>query len=479
MAGPTPPAPQDSDISYEKALDLLEAALQGDARRRIVAHALEAGGVDAALLKLRGEMRIHMFRLGGGDMVVLKPVIRVLRNRTRADKLQILRDWDGAAERYNKEIVAVGMLDYCRGLAVASERGPEALAILLDYYFLHVLALFVIRAWDEGDPNRNMDRVTHLLDLLQGPDGSGHQFLRDWATLLWLAISSYQPSDAAYDQLLEKVRALDEEHRLAVALMGAAMLGSHLRWGFEAYYRRSLRILRGDNFADYPWLLFSLTTLMERYDRMVADGVEGPEREFLVGALLNGLTSDVPAFLGEVPEALSAHVEEHARFAALYEKHHEELLAAFNAQRPTGEAYSPLAFHFNFPHNAMKGLTAMALEGVEAPDLPIDALLEGGPTEGEEGEARIRLAEALTRHSRLHPERLSRGRRVMVNSYSVKNAVQRFREVVWTAPGEGRILGEDEGAAAVGAGDRFPLSPYQRGQLGPGDAGTGAGSGLP
>ena len=460
--------------SYADACDTLASILEGPTRSGIVESALAAGTTDDALVRLRGEMRSHMFRTAAGDMVVLKPLLKPLRARTRRDGLQILRDWDGAAERYNKEIVAVGMLDYARGVGVGPERVGHVLDLLLDYYFLHVLALLVIRAWDEGDPDRNMDRVTHLLDLLQGPDGSGHQFLRDWATLLWLAISSYQPSDAAYDQLLEKVRALDDEHRLTVALMGAAMLGSHLRWGFEAYYRRSLRILRGDNFADYPWLLFSLTTLMERYDRMVEEGEEGPERDFLVGALLNGLTSDVPAFLGEVPEALSAHTEEHARFAALYEKHHEDLLAAFNAQRPTGEGYSPLGFHFNFPHNAVKGLTAMALEGAEAPNLPIDALLEGGPTEGEEGEARIRLAEALTRHSRLHPERLSRGRRVMVNSYSVKNAVQRFREVIWTAPGEGRILGEDEEAASVGAGDRFPLSPYQRGQLGPGsDEGVG------
>ena len=36
-------------------------------------------------------------------------------------------------------------------------------AILLDYYFLYVLALFALRSWDEGSADDNLDRVTRLL----------------------------------------------------------------------------------------------------------------------------------------------------------------------------------------------------------------------------------------------------------------------------------------------------------------------------
>jgi hypothetical protein len=42
---------------------------------------------------------------------------------------------------------------------LADQRGAEPanaaeLAILLDYYFMHVLALLTMRVWDDGDPTR-------------------------------------------------------------------------------------------------------------------------------------------------------------------------------------------------------------------------------------------------------------------------------------------------------------------------------------
>ena len=37
------------------------------------------------------------------------------------------------------------------------------LAMLLDHYFLCVLSLFTVRAWDEGDASENLERVTRML----------------------------------------------------------------------------------------------------------------------------------------------------------------------------------------------------------------------------------------------------------------------------------------------------------------------------
>ncbi len=47
---------------------------------------------------------------------------------------------------------------------IADQRGAESasateLAILLDYYFMHVLALLTMRIWDDGDPDENFERL--------------------------------------------------------------------------------------------------------------------------------------------------------------------------------------------------------------------------------------------------------------------------------------------------------------------------------
>src|SRR5207244_2103012 len=101
----------------------------------------------------------------------------------------------------------------------------DALALLLDYYLLYVLALLLMRAWDEGDVNGNLDRITELLHALQGPGGSGRRFVDDAAGLLFVAVSHYEPDDHAYHRLLDRAgppaalaRYLDA-HRRARALL--------------------------------------------------------------------------------------------------------------------------------------------------------------------------------------------------------------------------------------------------------------------
>ena len=53
--------------------------------------------------------------------------------------------------------------------------------------------------------------------MLQGEQGSGHQFIDDAESLLFLAISYFHPEEVAYDRLLAKVEALDGRHQLRLA----------------------------------------------------------------------------------------------------------------------------------------------------------------------------------------------------------------------------------------------------------------------
>jgi hypothetical protein len=392
---------------------------------------------------------------------------------------QVLKDWDGQTARFRREIVAVDMLDYYARAGSEAAPAPRGMAVLLDYYFLYLLALLSIRAWDDGDPNENLGRLETLLQALNGEGGCGYPFLETVEGLLWIAISNYHPDDGAYDRLLEKVRSLNEERRMRFALIGSPVLGTHLRWGFEAYYKRDLNLLRRDNFADYPWLLFSLATLMDRYHEMREEGTSAQDRKEVVLALLNGLTSDPPAFAGTLPPALADHAEEQARFSRLYHRYRKDLLEEFEPFRPSEERYSPIAFHFNFPHNALKAMVGMALTGWPLPRLPLESLFEDPEmSERKERDSPEALARILMAHSRANPEQIG-SRRVMVMTYMPRTGLRRFRATVWgdldpLAGGSGHEDGEGAGAPAEasppqepgGAAertDRLPGSPFQRG----------------
>src|SRR5262249_22167100 len=182
-----------------------------------------------------------------------------------------------------------------------AEFHPSVAAIALDYYFLYVLALLSLRIWDAGDPDDNLDRLNSLLGHLQGGGGSGHRFRATVRTLLPVAASHYEPNDAAYDTLLARVRTLSRSHRTALALVHAASLGSHLRFGFQATYGRDIVLMRDDNTVDYPWVCFSLATLMTEYDSLRREGIDDIRRDAVVEAMLNGLSFDARAFIGTPP----------------------------------------------------------------------------------------------------------------------------------------------------------------------------------
>ena len=153
-----------------------------------------------------------------------------------------------------------------------------------------------------------------LLADLQGADGSGQPFVGNVETLLLIATSHFEVVEQGYGKLLARVRTLNRSHQTNVALGHAASMGSHLRFGFEATYGRDTVNMRNDNVADYPWLCFALATVMREYVRVRDEGVEGPDRERVVETMLNGLTPDPRAFIGQPPSSLSACDVERSEF---------------------------------------------------------------------------------------------------------------------------------------------------------------------
>ncbi|HUE88802.1 MAG TPA: hypothetical protein VMO26_22220 [Vicinamibacterales bacterium] len=393
----------------------LAQLLAGSDRHVLVAEAASAETLGPALLSLRASLRAHIWTVGGQAFDFAR-AIEKLDRKTRQIGFHVMNDWDGIADRVNDDIIPVDVLDY-----LIERRGDEpvsatTLSMLLDYYFMHVLALLSVRVWDEGDPDVNMGRVNQLLRLLQGPDGSGQPFVADAETLLLIATSHYEMYERGYAVLLDHVRTLDDRHQTNIALGHAASMGCHLRFGFEATYGRDTINMRDDNVADYPWLLYALNTLMQQYVRLRETGEAAAPHDALVEALINGLSGDARAFVGKAPTSLAGFEGERARFREAFYAYKQDLLAAFEAYRPTEHVYSPLSFFFNFSHNVVKGTV-------------IDALLEGRPwpitfnhlLTGRAGETapladREHLARTLMDYARANPHSI-RGRLMPVIVY--------------------------------------------------------------
>jgi hypothetical protein len=480
------PAPQ-SPEPFDQVCAQLEDGFRSGVRAQILDGVTRAGSENRVLARFRASLAAHAFQFpprkdaSGRPLppgLILRPGVRELERRSVREGFQVLRDWDGRAARFQKEIVSVDLLDWytrergARG-AGGRPRGPagarpphgspaplplhEGLGVVLDHYFLYLLALLSLRAWDAGDPNENLDRVAGLLADFQGVGGCEIPFLESVEGLFWIAISNYHPDDGAYDRILERVRGLNDAHRFRFSWLGASVLGTHLRWGFEAYYQRDLKLLRRDNFADYPWLMFSLATLMDRYHHLRSQGASEEARAPVVLALLNGITPDPPAFTGRLPASLGRQAEEQARFSALYQQYREDLHREFEPFRPQEARYSPLALHFNFPHNALKGMVGMRLLGWPVPRVPLEALFEDPSFLGRPEGAREALSGLLMEHSRANPEAAG-NRRILVLAYNPTAGLRRYKSTLW---GDLDPLEEEEREGA----DRSRLSgsPFQRG----------------
>ncbi len=402
------------DISFDQACGLVENALRGAARKEIVA-GLAGKTLGSSLLALRDAMRANRFR-ASGEQIFLDRVVTAFDGRTRAEGFHVLHDWDGVAQQSNPDIIPVDVLHF-----IADQRGGDAageveLAILLDYYFAHVLQLLTMRVWDSGDPNENYERLNAMLGELQGPNGSGQQFAADAETLMLIGTSHYEPEEWGYRLLLDKVRTLDDRRKFRIGLGHASSMGCHLRFGFEAQCGRDTLLLRDDNIADYPWLCFALAAVMREYQRLADAGIENRDRSVIEEALLNGLTADARAFVGVPPPSLADSERDRAQFVDGFTRHKAALLESFPKYRPGETSYSPLSFFFNFSHNVVKGAVVDALLWGEAWDVSMNDLLSGVPRAGLEAGSQQLLATTLMAYARSNPDRI-RGKLMPVIVY--------------------------------------------------------------
>jgi hypothetical protein len=402
-------------VSFDGACALIESALDGANRRAILEGASASKDFATALRRLRVNMRSHTWK-GDGDRVELDDVVGKYDRRTRQEGFHALNDWDGKADHVNPEIIPVDVLDY-----LIVKRGSEpvdgaALAILLDYYFVHLLSLLALRLWDDGDPDTNFDRLDGLLALLQGPDGSGQRFVDDTATLILIATSHFEIVERGYARLLSRVRTLNAAHRARIALGHAVSMGSHLRFGFEASYGRDTVVMRDDNVADYPWLCFALVTLMQEYSALKGGGASEEDQAPVIEGLLNGLSADARAFVGQPPSSLSGSEGDRTEFQGLFAIHQEALVEAFQRFKPSPETYSPLSFFFNFSHNVLKGTIVDALLRGRVWPLTFDDLLTTLSRDAAESTMKRELAATLMGYARANPDTI-RGRPMPVIVY--------------------------------------------------------------
>ena len=318
------------ESTFDIGCSLLESSLTASARRDLIDDLSSEATLAESLQRLRAGMRANVLNAGGRH-IALERVVNAFDRETRQEGFHVLNDWDGRADRVGEDTIAVDVLNYIARMRGGDTADRTAVAILLDYYLFNILALFSLRVWDDGDPDENLDRVNHLLASLQGPEGSGQLFVRDAETLILVATSHFEVQERGYDRLLDRVRRLNAAHQTRIALGHAASMGSHLRFGFEATYARDTIVMRDDNVADYPWLCYALAVVMSEYARLRSSGASESERVPVVEALLNGLSADARAFVGEAPASLSKCALDLDRFRDGFFAHRPDLLGRVRA----------------------------------------------------------------------------------------------------------------------------------------------------
>jgi hypothetical protein len=419
--------PSSADVSFGRACELAGYLVAGDARRAMAATYADAPTLAAALGRLRDSFSAHAFEVDG-QFVSVDRVVRAFDRDTRAEGFHVLHDWDGKSDRVNESSIPVDVLDYLVRLRGEDPPDERIVGILIDYYLVHLLELFSLRAWDDGDPDDNLDRVAGLLQLLQGPHGSGQAFVSDVETLLLLATSHFELHERGYELLLDRVRRLNRPRQVRIATGHAASMGSHLRFGFEASYARDTIFMRDDNVADYPWLCFALVTVMRELDRLRAlddrAGTEGAETQ-LTEALLNGLSADARAFVGDPPSSLASVEDDRNEFRDRFLGRRDDLLTAFEPFRPSEHDYSPLSFFFNFAHNVRKGTVVDALLRRQPWTVSFNDLLTALPAGDPRNLEKQQLATTLMQYARLNPDRI-RGQLMPVIVYDPAAGRQAF-----------------------------------------------------
>lgn len=392
-------------MAFADLCNLMAPVLAGPARNDIIDAAARAPRLSDALTGLGASIQADTFKTAAGA-VKLARLMKHYDGLSRAEGFHVLHDWDGVAVRITDSTIPMDVLRYVAALRKNDATDRRVLAIILDYYFLHVLALMSLRVWDNGDANANLDRLGELVAALQGDHGSGQRFVSDPETLLLIATSHHEPEEHGYALLLDRVRTLRREHQCRIALAHAASMGCHLRFGFEATYGRDAGLMRQDNVVDYPWLRYSLVTLMNEFNECGGE-MTAARRLATVEAIAGGLTADVPALLA------------HPEVAAAFEPQKSTLIGEFEQFRPTAAAYSPLAFFFNFSYNLIKGSVVDAMLWGEPRAISLNELLTAAPNPAPGAASPARretLAVTLMDYARKNPEKI-RGKLMPVIVY--------------------------------------------------------------
>ncbi len=363
---------QRTEITYGDACELLEEALAHGARPRILDALESSDDFPRACDRLRSAMRSHIFPTTG-DPLRLHRIVQSFDTRLRRAGLHVLESWDYVAHRFADEITPVLMLDRCALDRVTDERRRGALAVLLDHYFLAVLGVIVARAWDDGDPNENLDRAGRLLVALQERNSSGRHFVADVETLLLMSVSHYHPEEHAYETVVQSFDVLRDGHRSRMAAACAAVLGGHLRWGMRFMYGRDVSRMRDDNIVDYPFVAYALLMLLRDYDELSACGATADERRPLAEAIVNAVSADPWFAVARTPEWLRILRDEHAEARDRLIANRDQLLDDFAPLQPTTREYSPLGFDCNFLCNTVVAMVATGLDD-PGPHPPLNAL---------------------------------------------------------------------------------------------------------
>lgn len=362
-------------------------------RRDIVSALARSGSLRESLGALRPMMREHLWK-AGGRTIPMAGTVRDADAATRRNGFHALNDWDGVADHVNAEIIPIDVLDYIRALRPDHRPSPTALAILVDYYFFHIVSLLSLRVWDTDDPPAALRTVGELLDALQGPDGSGQVFVSNTETLLLIATSHYEPDEQGFGELLARMATLDQGQQDLVALGHSACLGAHLRFGFLATYGRQTQEMRADNVVDYPWLGWATATVLRRLESVPPAALSSAEHHQWIEALFGGLTADTEALLAYEPVS--------ARLRALL----PGLLPLFEALAPRPDAYSPLSLFFNFSHNLIKGTVVDAILREDPWRVSYNDLLTGASGGASPLPSREALARTLMEYARRSPQRI-------------------------------------------------------------------------
>jgi hypothetical protein len=392
-------------MAFADLCNLLVPVLSGPARRDVIDAAARAPKLSDALGALGASIAADTFQSSTGP-IKLARLMKHYDALSRAEGFNALHDWDGVAARIGETTIPMDVVRYVAALRQNDATDRRVLAIALDYYFLHLLSLMSLRIWDSGDANANLDRLGELVTHLQGPNGSGQRFVSDPETLMLLATSHYEPEEHGYALLLDRVRTLNRAHQVQIALGHAASMGCHLRFGFEATYGRDAGLMREDNVVDYPWLRYSVLTLLRELGELGAS-MTPARRHAILEAIVGGLTADVPSLLAD-PEVAEA-----------FEPQRQAIVGAMEPFRPSADAYSPLGFFFNFSYNLVKGAVVDAMLWGEPWPISLNELLTAAPSPvpGAPPPARREtLAVTLMDYARKNPEKI-RGKLMPVIVY--------------------------------------------------------------